>query len=138
MDEQIRNYLREGRQAVADMLCGHEKPVADLPGRSSAPMRAGRWSSSIIGNINPGTIYVRSTGARMSRSERLTVKLYQDEVRPAVDILLDGSQSMALVDSEKLRASLGLAALISSRREMRTTSFASGSRAGVVGGWKRQ
>jgi uncharacterized protein (DUF58 family) len=48
-----------------------------------------------------------------ARSDKLTVKLYREEVNPHVDIILDGSASMALGGSEKTRAVLALAALFS-------------------------
>lgn len=46
------------------------------------------------------------------RSDRLTVKLYHEEVRPHLDLILDGSRSMDLPDSKKARTALGLAALL--------------------------
>lgn len=47
-----------------------------------------------------------------ARTDRLTVKLYREEVSPHVDIVLDGSSSMALENTEKARAALGLSALL--------------------------
>ncbi|MDM8550228.1 DUF58 domain-containing protein [Desulfobacterales bacterium HSG2] len=48
------------------------------------------------------------------RSDKLTVKLFREEVDPHVDLLIDGSRSMALEETAKARAVLGLAALLSS------------------------
>jgi len=49
-----------------------------------------------------------------ARSDDLIVKLYRDEVCPHLDIVLDCSQSMGLVNSEKPHALLGLAGLFAS------------------------
>lgn len=46
-----------------------------------------------------------------ARSDRLTVKLFREEVNPHVDLLIDGSASMDLPDTRKAEAVLGLAAL---------------------------
>jgi uncharacterized protein (DUF58 family) len=48
------------------------------------------------------------------RTDKLIVKLYREEVSPHVDIVIDGSRSMALEGSSKLEATLGLAALFAS------------------------
>jgi uncharacterized protein (DUF58 family) len=44
-----------------------------------------------------------------ARSDQLSVKLFREEVAPHLDVLLDGSKSMALVESAKLRGTLALA-----------------------------
>jgi uncharacterized protein (DUF58 family) len=47
-----------------------------------------------------------------ARSDKLTVKLYREEISPHLDIVLDGSRSMALEASAKLEAAVGLAAVL--------------------------
>lgn len=47
-----------------------------------------------------------------ARTDRLIVKLYHEEVSPHVDIVVDGSRSMALADSGKAEQSLWLSALL--------------------------
>lgn len=49
-----------------------------------------------------------------ARSDKLIVKLYREEVSPHLDILVDGSKSMALAGTEKLRGALGLSAALAS------------------------
>jgi uncharacterized protein (DUF58 family) len=44
-----------------------------------------------------------------ARSDQLSVKLYREEVSPHLDVLIDGSASMTLTGSEKLRGTLALA-----------------------------
>jgi uncharacterized protein (DUF58 family) len=48
-----------------------------------------------------------------ARTDQLTVKLFREEVSPHLDILLDGSRSMALVGSAKEQANLALAGFFS-------------------------
>jgi len=48
-----------------------------------------------------------------ARTERLTVKLYREEINPRLDLIIDGSASMALPGSAKAEAALGLAGLLS-------------------------
>lgn len=47
-----------------------------------------------------------------ARTDRLTVRLFQEEVCPHADIILDNSRSMALADTPKAEAAAGLAALL--------------------------
>ena len=46
------------------------------------------------------------------RSDRLIVKQFRDEVQPHVDLLLDGSRSMALSGSAKAEATVGMLAFL--------------------------
>jgi uncharacterized protein (DUF58 family) len=47
-----------------------------------------------------------------ARSDKLTVKLYREEINPHLDILVDSSRSMALFQTEKPGATLALAAAL--------------------------
>jgi uncharacterized protein (DUF58 family) len=49
-----------------------------------------------------------------ARSDQLNVKLYREEVLPHLDMLIDGSRSMALADTAKARATLALAGFFTS------------------------
>jgi uncharacterized protein (DUF58 family) len=46
-----------------------------------------------------------------ARSDQLSVKLFREEVTPHVDLVMDGSRSMALENSAKAQATVALAAL---------------------------
>jgi len=48
----------------------------------------------------------------LARSDRVTVKIFREEVTPNLDIFIDGSASMALADSHKAAATLSMAAII--------------------------
>jgi hypothetical protein len=47
-----------------------------------------------------------------ARGNKLSIKLYRDEVLPHLDLVIDGSRSMALPGTAKQQAALGLAALL--------------------------
>jgi uncharacterized protein (DUF58 family) len=47
-----------------------------------------------------------------ARSDRLIVKTFREEVSPCLDLVVDGSRSMALTGSDKAQALVGLAALL--------------------------
>lgn len=48
----------------------------------------------------------------MARSDRVTVKLFREEVTPHLDLIIDASRSMALENTEKAAALWGMAALL--------------------------
>src|SRR4051794_10405332 len=47
-----------------------------------------------------------------ARTDQLSVKLYREEVAPHLDLLVDGSRSMALEGATKARATLALAVFL--------------------------
>src|SRR5262249_13867627 len=47
-----------------------------------------------------------------ARSDKLTVKLYREEISPHLDIVLDASRSMALETTAKAQAAIGLASIL--------------------------
>ena len=60
----------------------------------------------------PGDDLRRIDWNAYARSDKLTVKLYREEINPHLDILIDDSRSMALTQTEKPGASLALAAAL--------------------------
>ena len=61
-------------------------------------------------DYQPGDDLRRIDWNAFARSDRLTVKLYREEISPHLDVVLDGSRSMALESTAKARAAVGLAA----------------------------
>ena len=61
-------------------------------------------------DYQPGDDLRRIDWNAYARSDRLTVKLYREEISPHLDIIVDGSRSMAIESSAKARAALGLSA----------------------------
>jgi len=65
----------------------------------------------------PGDDLRRVDWSAFARSDRLTVRLYRQEVNPHVDVLVDGSRSMTLDDTAKAEATVGLAAMLATAAE---------------------
>jgi len=67
-------------------------------------------------DYQPGDDLRRIDWHAFARSDKLTVKLYREEISPHLDIVLDGSRSMALQanteESVKLRATAAMAAAL--------------------------
>ena len=61
----------------------------------------------------PGDDLRRIDWGAYARSNKLSVKLYRNEVMPHLDLIIDGSRSMTLPETKKAYATLGLAALLS-------------------------
>lgn len=62
----------------------------------------------------PGDDLRRIDWGAYARSDRLTVKLYREEVNPHVDLLLDVSRSMNLAETRKSEATYALAGFFAS------------------------
>ncbi len=60
----------------------------------------------------PGDDLRRLDWAAYARSDKMIIKLYRHEVSPHVDLVVDGSRSMALPGTEKARATAALAAAV--------------------------
>ena len=93
-------------------------PVCDGRRRARPAAQLGRLAGESMEFMDhreyqPGDDLRRLDWAAYARSDKMIVKLYRQEVCPHLDIVLDGSRSMALPDSEKLHASLALAAALS-------------------------
>lgn len=63
-------------------------------------------------DYQPGDDLRRIDWNAFARSDRLTVKLYREEISPHLDVVLDGSRSMALEGAAKARAAIGLSAAL--------------------------
>ncbi len=109
--DEYRSYLIEGERAGM-------RYALEPPWSSSSPVvgsQLGRQSGASLEfrdhrDYQPGDDLRRIDWNAFARSDRLTVKLYREEISPHLDIVLDGSRSMALEQSAKARAAIGLAA----------------------------
>lgn len=107
-----RAWLREGEQD--GMRYALTPPDRILSGALGARTGAATGTSldfSDYREYHPGDDLRRLDWNIYARSDRLTVKLFHEEVSPHVDILIDASASMAL-EPDKARASAWLAALL--------------------------
>jgi uncharacterized protein (DUF58 family) len=111
-NDECRSYLIEGERA--GMRYALEPPRA--ASAALAGMRLGREAGASLEfrdhrDYQPGDDLRRIDWSAFARSDRLTVKLYREEISPHLDIVLDGSRSMAIEDTAKARAAIGLAAV---------------------------
>jgi uncharacterized protein (DUF58 family) len=118
MADDVRRYLSEGEQAGA-------RYRLTLP-RSASQGSAGNQLARSVGasmefmdhrEYQPGDDLRRLDWSAFARTNKLIVKLYRQEVCPCLELIIDGSHSMALTGTEKLRATLGLAAALSCAAE---------------------
>ena len=115
MEKQYREYLIEGERA--GMRYAFTVPRSALTGLTGVQL--GRVTGSSLDfkdyrEYQPGDDLRCIDWGVYARSDKLTVKLYREEVSPHVDIFLDCSGSMALADTQKVRAALGLSAILAS------------------------
>src|SRR5262249_10222177 len=108
---EYRSYLIEGERAGM-------RYALELPRMASAALAGlhlGRQAGASLEfrdhrDYQPGDDLRRIDWNAFARSDRLTIKLYREDISPHLDIVLDGSRSMALESSAKARAAIGLAA----------------------------
>jgi uncharacterized protein (DUF58 family) len=113
MNESIAQYLAEGQQAGA-------RYALAVPRRSpqgTAGSQLGRLAGESMEFMDhreyqPGDDLRRLDWAAYARSDKMIVKLYRQEVCPHLDLVIDGSRSMALEGTQKLRAALSAAAAL--------------------------
>ncbi len=113
MKATFRQFLREGEQIGARYALA---PPRHLPS-GHAGVRLGQQVGSSLEfrehrEYQPGDDLRRIDWGVFARSDKLAVKLYQNEVLPHVEIVMDGSRSMALEDTCKVQATLTLAAIL--------------------------
>lgn len=112
MNETFRHFLQEGEVAGARYTLSGAKNQAR--GRSGIRLGSGVGSSLEFldhRQYHPGDDVRHIDWSAFGRSDRLTLKLFREEIAPHLDLLVDGSRSMNLGDSEKGHATLGLAAV---------------------------
>jgi len=113
MSSQYQTYLEAGERAGAALAL--TVPRSSL--RGLAGSRVGSTPGSSLEfrdfrDYQPGDDLRRIDWGAYARSDRLTVRIFHDEVAPHLDIVLDGSRSMALEDTAKTEAALGVAAAL--------------------------
>jgi uncharacterized protein (DUF58 family) len=108
------DHLREGELAARRYALA--APRGGPANRAGAAIGARAGSSLEFRDhrgYEPGDDLRHIDWGAYARSDQLTVKLYREEIAPHLDILIDGSASMALADSAKPRATLALAGFLS-------------------------
>lgn len=113
MNEAYQQYLRAGERAGMRYVLAppHQSALG------SAGLQLGARAGSSLEfkdhrDYQPGDDLRRIDWNAFARTDRLTLKLYREEINPHCDLVLDGSRSMNLADSAKAAAALGVAALL--------------------------
>ncbi|HEX3857127.1 MAG TPA: DUF58 domain-containing protein [Verrucomicrobiae bacterium] len=113
MDSAIRQALRDGEKL--GLRYALQIPQAAASGWTGT--RSGRRAGSSIDfqdyrEYQPGDDLRFIDWGIYARTDRLTVKLFREEVTPHLDLILDGSRSMNLENTAKANAVAQLAALL--------------------------
>jgi uncharacterized protein (DUF58 family) len=113
MDASLRQSLRDGEMLGAR----YALQIPQVAASGIIGSRAGRRAGSSIDfqdyrEYQPGDDLRFIDWGIFARSDRLTVKLFREEVTPHLDLILDGSRSMNLADTAKADAVAQLAALL--------------------------
>ena len=110
MNESYKQYLQEGQAAGLRYAIASPRRVQQ--GLIGSQL-GGRTGSSLEfmdhRQYTPGDDLRWIDWNAFARSDKLSIKMYRDEVSPHVDILLDVSRSMNLGESAKAQALLALA-----------------------------
>src|SRR5258707_7334627 len=113
MDPALRQALRDGEQ----LGIRYALQIPQVAASGLTGSRAGRRSGSSIDfqdyrEYQPGDDLRFIDWGIYARTDRLTVKLYREEVIPHLDLILDGSRSMNLEGTAKAIATAKLSALL--------------------------
>jgi uncharacterized protein (DUF58 family) len=111
MPANLRHYLGEGERAASRYALG--VPRHAPAGQAGVTM--GRSAGSSLEfkdhrSYEPGDDLRHIDWNAFARTDQLTIKLFQEEVTPHLDVVLDASHSMDLEDSPKAGAAVALAA----------------------------
>jgi uncharacterized protein (DUF58 family) len=113
MDPSLRESLRAGEQ----LGLRYALQIPQVAASGWTGTRTGRRAGSSIDfqdyrEYQPGDDLRFIDWGIYARSDKLTVKLFREEVTPHLDLILDGSRSMNLEDTPKAGAVTQLAALL--------------------------
>jgi len=113
MDPIFKTYLQEGQMAGSQYRISIPPRLARGNSGDHLGHRAGSSLEFLDHrNYQMGDDLRRIDWHAYARTDKLTMKLFREEVSPHVDIILDGSQSMQLAESEKVRGALGVASIL--------------------------
>ncbi len=113
MTDSMVPFLAEGRQTGARYRLAALRRAP----QGTAGAQLGRLAGESLEFMDhreyqPGDDLRRLDWSAYARSDKMIVRLYRQEVCPHLDILIDGSRSMALAGTEKCRACVALAAAL--------------------------
>jgi uncharacterized protein (DUF58 family) len=113
MRDELRSALRDGEQ----LGLRYALQIPQVAASGIIGSRAGRRAGSSIDfqdyrEYQPGDDLRFIDWGIYARTDRLTVKLFREEVTPHLDLILDGSRSMNLENTAKANAVAKLAGLL--------------------------
>ncbi len=114
MTDEQRRHLNEGEKAGLRYRLGLPPRAAGGPGTALGRRAGSSLEFRDYREYQPGDDLRHVDWNAYARSDQLTLKLFREEVTPHLDLVLDGSRSMALEGSAKEAAALGLAAFFAS------------------------
>lgn len=113
MNEHYYQYLIEGERAGARYaLAVPYKVPLGITGIQMGSRSGSSLEFRDHREYQPGDDVRRIDWNAFARTDKLILNLYHEEINPHLDIIIDGSRSMALEDTAKVQATLGLAALL--------------------------
>src|SRR5580704_49016 len=113
MDATLRQALRDGEQ----LGLRYALQIPQVAASGWTGSRSGRRAGTSIDfqdyrEYQPGDDLRFIDWSIYARTDRLTVKLFREEVTPHLDLILDGSRSMNLENTPKASAAAQLAGLL--------------------------
>ena len=112
MDALLRQTLVDAERAAARYrLTMPQRGPMGLTGTQLAQHAGASLEFMDHRDYQPGDDLRRIDWNAYARSDRLTIKLYRDEVSPHADIIVDTSRSMALAETAKAQAAMGVTAM---------------------------
>src|SRR5262249_19380726 len=111
MNAALREFLSKGEQAAFRYALGipRNAPVG-MVGSTLGQRSGSSLEFKDHRGYEPGDDLRHIDWNAYARSDQLTVKLFREEVTPHLDIVVDGSRSMALEGTPKAGACVALAA----------------------------
>ena len=113
MDERLRRALHEGEALGARYaLAPPERAPTGVAGARLGHRPGSSLEFMEHRDYQPGDDLRTIDWAAYARTDRLTVKRFREEVSPNLDVVVDGSRSMDLPESEKARGAAMIASLL--------------------------
>jgi uncharacterized protein (DUF58 family) len=113
--EDFRGYLRAGSELGSRMTLGFRRGKFTGGGGGGYGRRAGSSLEFMDHrDYSPGDDPRTLDWNVYARSEKLTVKVFREEITPCLDLILDGSASMLAGNPRKCGAALAVAAMLAS------------------------
>jgi uncharacterized protein (DUF58 family) len=113
MNEQHKKFLMEGAARATGLSLATSGKIFDGMNGGKTGQRAGSSLDFMEHrNYAPGDDPRLLDWNVYARTEKLTLKMFREEINPKLDLLFDGSHSMNLPESEKAAASFGILGLL--------------------------